>query len=61
MTMRANALSVDIAWEEHLPQGIVDEALAQGVWITCARRLRGQDLIEARPSIRPAISAALSR
>ena len=41
--------------------GIVDEALAQGVWITRARRLRGQEVVEARPSIRLAVTAALSR
>ena len=31
------------------------------MWITHARRLRGQELVEARPSIRLAITAALSR
>ncbi|KAH9018643.1 serine palmitoyltransferase [Lactarius pseudohatsudake] len=39
---------------------IVDEALAQGVWTTRAR-LRGKELVEARPSIRLAVTAALSR
>ncbi|KAI9438087.1 hypothetical protein H4582DRAFT_1952629 [Lactarius indigo] len=53
--------SFDIAGEERIPQGIVDETLAQGVWITRARRLRGQELVEARPSIRLAVTAALSR
>ncbi len=56
-----DAPSFDIAGEERLLQDIVDEALAQGVWITRARRLRGQELIEARPSIRLAVTAALSR
>ena len=42
-------------------QDIVDEVLAQGVWITRARRPRGQELIEVRPSIRLAVTAALSR
>ena len=51
----------DIAGEEHLLQDIMDEALAQGVWITRACRLRGQELVEARPSIRLAVTAALSR
>ncbi|KAI0265363.1 serine palmitoyltransferase [Gloeopeniophorella convolvens] len=51
----------DIAAEEHVLQEIVDEALAQGVWATRARRLRGQEVVEARPSIRLAVSAALSR
>ncbi|KAH8988171.1 serine palmitoyltransferase [Lactarius hatsudake] len=56
-----DAPSFDIASEERLLQDIVDEALAQGVWITRARRLRGQELVEARPSIRLAVTAALSR
>lgn len=51
----------DIAVEERLLQDIVDEALAQGVWITRARRLRGQEVVEARPSIRLAVTSALSR
>ncbi|KAI9429281.1 serine palmitoyltransferase [Lactarius indigo] len=34
---------------------------ARGVWITRARRLRGQEFVEARPSIRLAITAALLR
>jgi serine palmitoyltransferase len=56
-----DAPSFDIATEERLLQDIVDEALAQGVWITRARRLRGQEVFEARPSIRLAVTAALSR
>ncbi|KAI9438095.1 hypothetical protein H4582DRAFT_2076682 [Lactarius indigo] len=40
---------------------IVDETLAQGIWITWARRLRGQELVEARPSIGLAVAVALSR
>ena len=55
-----DALSFDVAGEERLLQGIVDEALAQGVWTTRAHRLRGQELVEARPSIRLAVTAALS-
>ena len=51
----------DIEGEERLLQDIVDDALAQGVLITRAKRLRGQELIEARPSIRLAISAAMSK
>ena len=51
----------DIAGEEPLLHDIVDEALAQCVWNTRAhRRLRGQELIEARPSIRLAVTTALS-
>ena len=51
----------DIAGEARVLQDIVDEVLAQGVWITRARRLRGQELVEVRPSIRLAVTAALSR
>ena len=53
--------SFDIAGEERVLQDIVDEVLAQGVWITRARCLRGQELVEVRPSIRLAVTAALSR
>ena len=53
--------SFDIADEERVLQDIVEEVLAQAVWITRARRLRGQELIEVRPSIRLAVTAALSR
>ena len=53
--------SFDIAGEERAPQAIVEEVLAQGVWITRARRLRGQELVELRPSNRHAVTAALSR
>ena len=54
-----DALSFDIAGEACLLQDITDEALAQGVWTTRARRLRGQELVGARPSIRLAVTAAL--
>ena len=56
-----DAQSFDIVTEERLLQDIVDEVLAQGVWITRSRRLRGQEVFEARPSIRLAVTAALSR
>ena len=56
-----DALSFDIASEERLLQDMVDEVLGQGVWITPARRLRVQELVEAPPSIRLAATAALSR
>ncbi|KAI0767506.1 serine palmitoyltransferase [Fomes fomentarius] len=51
----------DVELEERLLQDIVEEALAQGVMVTRAKRLRGQELIDVRPSIRLAITAALSR
>lgn len=40
---------------------MVDEALAQGVIITRAKRLRGQEMVEARPSIRLALTSALTK
>lgn len=51
----------DIELEEKLLQDVVDEALAQGVMLTRAKRLRGQELTEVRPSIRLALTAALTR
>ncbi|PSR75714.1 hypothetical protein PHLCEN_2v9005 [Hermanssonia centrifuga] len=51
----------DLDLEEKLLQDIVEEALAQGVMITRAKRLRGQELVEVKPSIRLAVTAALSR
>jgi serine palmitoyltransferase len=57
----ASAPTFDIELEEKLLQEIVDEALAQGVLVTKAKRLRGQEMVEARPSIRLAITSALTR
>ncbi|KAF8665043.1 hypothetical protein AX16_000655 [Volvariella volvacea WC 439] len=51
----------DIQEEERLLQEVVDEALAQGVLITKAKRLRGQEMIESRPSIRLAMTSALTK
>lgn len=51
----------DIPTEEKLLQDVVDEALVQGVLITKAKRLRGQELVEARPSIRLAMTSALTK
>ncbi|KAG9100562.1 serine palmitoyltransferase component [Ceratobasidium sp. UAMH 11750] len=56
-----NAPVFDIPAEETVLQQIVDECLAQGVWISRARRLRGQEAAEPRPSIRIVCSAALAR
>jgi serine palmitoyltransferase len=47
--------------EEKLLQEIVEECLAQGVWVTRAKRLKGQEMAERKPSIRIAVSAALTR
>jgi len=47
--------------EEIALQRVVDETLSRGVMITRARRLKGQEFPEPRPSIRLAVTAALSR
>ncbi|KAJ8072793.1 serine palmitoyltransferase component [Marasmius tenuissimus] len=51
----------DILTEEKILQDIVEEALAQGVMITKAKRVRGMEITEARPSIRLAMTSALSK
>lgn len=51
----------DVEAEERLLQEIVEETLHQGVMITKAKRLRGQEVLEARPSIRLALTSALTR
>lgn len=47
--------------EERLLQDVVEDALCQGVLITRAKRVDDQEAFPVRPSIRLAISAALSR
>lgn len=47
--------------EERVLQEIVEETLAQGVIVTRAKRLRGQEMTETRPSIRLAMTSALSK
>ena len=51
----------DAELEERVLQDVVDEVLAQGVLVTRAKRLPGQELVEVRPSVRLAVTAALSR
>ena len=51
----------DIPTEEKLLQEVVDECLAQGVLVTRAKRLRGQETFEPRPSLKICASAALSK
>ncbi|TCD66105.1 serine palmitoyltransferase component [Steccherinum ochraceum] len=51
----------DYDLEERLLQDIVEEALTQGVMLTRAKTLRGQELADVRPSIRIAVTSALSR
>ena len=47
--------------EERLLQEVVEECLSQGVIVTRAKRLKGQEAVEPRPSIRLALSSALTR
>lgn len=47
--------------EENVLQEIVDECLANGVIITRARRLRGQESVEPEPSLKVCVSAMFSR
>ncbi|KAF8622397.1 hypothetical protein AX15_007049 [Amanita polypyramis BW_CC] len=51
----------DIETEEQLLQEVVEEALSQGVMITKAKRLRGQEMVEPRPSIRLAMTSSLTK
>ncbi|KAF8816700.1 serine palmitoyltransferase [Phlegmacium glaucopus] len=47
--------------EERALQDVVEETLAQGVIVTRAKRLKGQEMMETRPSIRLAMTSALSK
>lgn len=51
--------------EERLCQEIVDECLDQGVWVTRAKRLRGQEWFEdgesARACVKVCVSAGVGR
>lgn len=51
----------DVETEEVILQDVVEEALAQGVMICKAQRLRGQELVEVRPSIRLAMTSGLTK
>ncbi len=57
----SNPAEFDVEAEERLLQDVVEEALSQGVLITRARRLRGQEPNEPRPSIRIAMTAELGK
>ena len=57
----ANTWDWDIEDEERALQEVVEDALAQGVMISKAKRLRGQEIVEPRPSIRLVLTAALSK
>lgn len=54
-------ITFDIDAEERLLQAVVEDALSQGIMITRAKHLRGQEMLEPRPSIRLAITAGLTR
>jgi serine palmitoyltransferase len=47
--------------EERILQEVVEECLAGGVLVTRAKRLRGQEWNEPRPSIKLAMTSALTR
>jgi serine palmitoyltransferase len=55
--------SVTFDWqsEEKILQEVVDDALNAGVLISRAKRLRGQELVEVRPTIRLAVTSALTK
>ena len=55
------AVTFDWQLEEKILQEVVDEALNAGVLITRAKKLRGQELVEVRPTIRLAVSSALTK
>lgn len=50
-----------LEWEEMVLQEVVEECLAGGVMVTKAKRLRGQEKEEARPTLKIAMSAALTK
>jgi serine palmitoyltransferase len=56
-----DAVTFDWRAEEKILQEVVDEALNAGVLITRAKKLRGQELVEVRPTIRLAITSALTK
>jgi serine palmitoyltransferase len=47
--------------EEAVLQEIVDEALANGLLVTRARRLRGQEIFDPEPSLKVCVSAMFTR
>jgi len=47
--------------EEKVLQEIVEECLTQSVWVTRAKRLRGQEMVDRKPSVRIAVTAALTK
>lgn len=47
--------------EERILQDIVDDSLANGVFITRGKHLRAQEITDSRPTIRIAATTALSK
>lgn len=60
-TITTTPVAFDIESEERALQAVVEEALSQGVMITRAKRLHGQEMLEPRPSIRLAVTAGLTK
>jgi len=58
---KGNQQDDDEEEEERLLQNVVDEVLVQGVMITKAKRLAGQEVVKSRPSIRLAMTSGLTR
>ena len=58
---KGNQQDDDEEEEEGLLQNVVDEVLVQGVMITKAKRLAGQEVVKSRPSIRLAMTSGLTR
>lgn len=54
-------LAQEYAAEERALQEIVEECLSQNVMVTRAKTVKGQELVEAKPSIKLALTAALTR
>ena len=56
-----DTVTFDWKAEEEILQEVVDETLNAGVLITRAKKLRGQELVEVRPTIRLAATSALTK
>jgi serine palmitoyltransferase len=60
-SLPASQSTYDYEAEERVLQDIVDDSIANGVLLTRAKHLRGQEMVESRPTIRIAATAALTR
>ncbi|KAF9225009.1 PLP-dependent transferase [Gyrodon lividus] len=60
-TLTVTPPTPDYDAEERILQDIVDDALANGVFITRGKHLRSQEMIDSRPTIRLTATAALSK